>query len=251
MYYSVLIIGKPGACKTTAHGSVLLECKKNGKNPQFESDRIRLEDRVVVDATGGTIKPDGSVVGAHSILFDGSKPPGRKVFQVTDGLLLNEEHDEMIRIATTHRNPDGVVLEYALGSDIHFPSAPDLPLLQSGESLFRRLERFPVVDNRALIILELEATFDRRMDRNKTRIDGMKPETVQMLFGDGCEFLPFAGRLTHPTITYYRIDNNNDDLHVLLEGLEGFHEQILRPTLERSRMALGIEGTPKLPGVER
>ena len=243
MYYSVLIVGKPGACKTTSSGSILREAQQNGFRPLFDSDRIRLENRVMQDTEHGKLMHDQTIVGKHSILIDGTKPPGRKVFQVTDGILLNEEHDKMVRIAMTHKNNEGVILEYALGNDTHFQAAPDHPLLQSGESLVRRLSQFRVGEDRRVVVLEVEAGFGVRIERNGVRFDGMNPDTIDAFFRDGCELQDYKNRLPKG-VTYHYIDNNPDGVDELVRKLEKFHTEVLRPVLEECREARDAEGRP-------
>ena len=112
-YVSVMAIGKPGGCKSTAIAQMLYAFARYGVTPELVSDRLLLESAVVEDTKNGVRRPDGVIEGAHSILFDGTKPPGLKVFEVKDGTLLNRVHDFMVRYAGTHRNPHGVLLEFS------------------------------------------------------------------------------------------------------------------------------------------
>lgn len=244
LYWSVMIVGKPGACKTTSTGSILLEANRNGFKPAYDSDRLRLEDRVVKDTKGGWTDEKHNIHGPHSFLIDGNKPPGRKVFQVTDGTMLNQEHDEMTRLALTHRNREGMIFEVALGNDKHFLDAPDDPLLQSGESFLRRLSGFKVGHDRRLVILEINADKEYRLQRNGIRIDGMAEETIEAFFGDGCELEPHRSILPAGVI-YHFIDNNPQGVENLMGHLEDFHVQLLRPVLKECRESRwGIEGRP-------
>jgi len=59
MALSILVIGKPGGCKSTAIGTMLREFAKYGKHPEYVSDRKLLEDAVEADVRDGIRLPDG------------------------------------------------------------------------------------------------------------------------------------------------------------------------------------------------
>lgn len=225
-----MTIGKPGGCKSTANAKILYELQRLGKIPEIVSDRILLENAVVQDVqTSGIKREDGAMEGAHSILFDGNQPPGRKVFEVRDGLLLNEVHDYMVEIAGSHQSPSGLLLEYATGPDVNFP---DVPLLQSGTSLIERFYRLPASKDHHIHVVEIDASLDERLRRNGRRIDGMREETFLKYFPDGGELREKGNNLVQMGVAFTRIDNDHDDLARFLRDIENFSAEHIRPLFE-------------------
>lgn len=229
MYYSIMTIGKPGGCKSTANAKILYELRRLGLNPEIVSDRILLEDAVLHDVQiSGRKREDGALECDHSILFDGNQPPGRKVFEVKDGFLLNDVHDHMVKLAGTHLNQQGLLLEYAIGPDVDLPN---IPLLQSGESLIERFQRYPPSREHHIHIVEINASLGERQRRNGRRIDGMRDETFLRYFPDGGELLnPDA--LQQMGIDFTGVDNDHDDLARFLHDIETFSAGHIRPLFE-------------------
>lgn len=235
MFYSLFTIGKPGGCKSTANAKILYELySRMGVYPQIVSDRLLLEEAVIRDIlSNGIRRPDGSWEGEHSILFDANPPPGKKVFEVKDGTLLNRVHDEMIRLACMHDNPQGLLIEYAIGPDVQFGDRE--PLLQSGQSLIDRFAQTVRDEDHRVLVLEVDAGLDERLRRNGERVDGMKAETFRKFFPDGGELHGHEGTLSAMGVEYYFIDNDYNDLDRFLHEIEGNVRDSIRPFIEGVR----------------
>lgn len=246
---SIITIGKPGGCKSTANAYILYDFQRTGLTPQFVSDRLLLEEAVVHDIMlSGKKNQDGSWEGDHGILFDGDKPPGRKVFQIKDSILLNRIHDQMIELSVTHHVPHGVIFEFATGADKDLGEGGIL--LQSGESIITRFRENPVRDERRVIVVEIDASLDERMRRNGERVDGMLPETFRAFFGDGGELRESGDTLRQFGVDYHWINNDYNDLGRFIRTLEEFRAEYIRPLLEGNFP--GREGfvPPLFPGKE-
>lgn len=244
-YISVMAIGKPGGCKSTAIAQILYAFARYGVTPELVSDRLLLEAAVVEDTKNGIRRPDGAIEGTHSILFDGTKPPGLKVFEVKDGTLLNRVHDFMVAYAGTHRNPHGVLLEFATGPDVPLPIEP---LLQSGESFVERFRRNRILPDHHVVVTEIEASLGERRRRNGRRVDGMKEETFLKYFPDGGELRESGQRLSEFGVQFVWINNDHDDLSRFLRDTREFCDIHLRPLIEGNLVHIeGIGPTSERP----
>lgn len=234
MYYSIMTIGKPGGCKSTANAKILYEMKRLGFDPVPVSDRVLLETEVVEDTNVfGQMRGDGSLEGKHSILFDGNQPSGRKVFEVTDGVLLNKVHDNMVEMAGNHNDVRGVLFEYATGPDVM--SLPREPLLQSGQNLIERFKKYPKETNHHILVVEVDASLEERMRRNGRRVDGMRPGTFLKYFPDGGELRDEGYKFDEMGIQFVRIDNDHDDLARFLGDIEKICETHVRTIYEHDQ----------------
>ncbi len=227
-----MTIGKPGGCKSTANAKILYEMKRLGMDPILVSDRLLLEEAVVEDVrSSGAIRGDGAMEGSHSILFDGDKSPGRKVFEVTDGILLNRVHDAMVRLAGHHGDSRGMLFEYATGPDVI--NLPREGLFQSGKSLLGRFQKFPKQPDHNILVVEIDASLEERLRRNGRRIDGMRKETFLRYFPDGGELRDEGDKLRELGIQFVHIDNDHDDLSQFLIDIERVNETYVRLMRER------------------
>ncbi len=242
MQFSIVVTGKPGGCKSTTIAKFLYEFTKmglpSGHMPEYVSDRILLEQKVLVDVHWHEPKhyrfrsEDGALLGDHSVLFDGNKPPGQRQFEVTDGLFLNEVHNAMVERMLFHQNPNGEIFEYATGPD----KVMGLSTLdQSGDALVARFARLLQERTKInkVLLFEVDAGLEERTRRNGNRPDGMKEHTFRTFFGDGGE-LKYSGsaKLTPLGIDYIYIDNDHDNINRFLVDIELYTDTLIRPLAE-------------------
>lgn len=241
MSFSIITTGKPGGCKTTTNSRILYELKKVAwLDPALHSDRILLEEAVMKDVhyedpsqhKYGEVRGRRGLIGKRSIMFDGDKQPGQKVVEVLDPEMLNEIHDEMVRLAVAHHREDGMLFEYATGNDV----VRDGKVLdQSGDSLverFRRIFKTQKAENRILVV-EVDASYNERMRRNRGRIDGIDQGTLDLFFQDGGELRESGyNKFRELGIQFHYINNDYNDLYRFTRELEELTLQAIHPIIE-------------------
>lgn len=242
MSFSLVVIGKPGGCKSTTVAKFQYEFSKIGlaaaDKPDYVSDRLLLESAILEDVHWGhpelyKYRPeDGALVGEHSVLLDGTKPSGQKKIHITDSSLLNAIHDEMAKQMLFHDNPRGEIFEYATGPE---KEMGDGILDQDGDGLVRRFRR--LLEGRQLankvFIFEVDASLDERIRRNGERVDGMDNMTFRTYFGDGGE-LKLSGipKFAELGVDFHYIDNDHHDIETFLRDVEEYNASLIRSLAE-------------------
>jgi hypothetical protein len=174
---NIIVIGNWGAGKTRFFGALtpLIAGEKGIKSIHFDSDRFAFEDAVRSDTDGFSREPDGSIIGPHSILVkDGSK--GHMDFRALDGLIFNEAHRRMLSQLARHEPGVLRLVEYASGPSTSFQQGELLD--QSGHFVVKTLIESGAIRN--TFVIELEAPFELRKIRNKTREDPVDPIAFEL-----------------------------------------------------------------------
>lgn len=227
MIHAILVIGKPGCGKSIMVWYLGALLDQDGYSISYLSDRLMLEEGVLVDTRRSKRLADGSKVGKHSkLISDG--PPGHRKVHVLDGTILNRVHIAMIQ--RTARNPhDAIILaEYAIGPVINFGTGKEV-LRQSGHDLVRLLQLFHATD--CVFVLDVEAPMAVRELREAMRPDAMAPETFRSYFPDGGEMK--ASDAKKLGSNYYRYVNNDDDHDGYYSEVRFLYETRIRPNLVR------------------
>ena len=113
---NIIVMGKPGSGKSEMVRHLTSFLTARGFEISLLSDRLGLEEAILMDTRDAPIAQDGSQTGPHSKLIDGSRPAGQKQIHVLDGTLLNRVHEEMIasmRILQRKNGKKVVLAEYA------------------------------------------------------------------------------------------------------------------------------------------
>lgn len=204
----IIVTGKFGAGKSTFVDNLTEQLMSLSLEFELVSDRLLVEEKILTDIKRGIKLGDGSIMGKHSVLVEDGAP-GKRKFQVRDGVLLNYVHDEMIK--SLQQRQDGLLLmEYAIGQRAFFDEGRE-PLLQSGKDLLTLLEHYKVVDQ--VVIIEIESSLTNRAEFNSRREDSVPDEAFRRFAQDGGEFYPvitsdFAG-------IHYLIKNETFDQNFL------------------------------------
>ena len=110
-------------------------------------------------------------------------------------------------------------------------------LLQSGESLVARFQRYEPTDNRKTVVLEIDANLEERLRRNGSRPDGMREDTFRAFFGDGGELRDAGYQLRELGVDFYPINNDFNDLARFIQVTEAFKDDYIRPLLQERSVA--------------
>lgn len=229
---ALFIIGKSGSGKTEMANIQCSLLAQDGFSPLFLSDRIGLEEAVLADVgyRGGVIGEAG-LTGSHSMLLEDG-PPGHRKIHVLDGSLLNLVHDQMILYVQDHHDKNVVVVaEYAIGPDVSFGSGRE-SLMQSGQELLIRLREHNVTNR--VFIMDVEASFDIRAQRNASRPDGLDANTFAAYFRDGGEM---NKRMAQRAGVRYHQHNNghHDSARFNREAQQIYYEHVFPLLIQEGR----------------
>jgi hypothetical protein len=146
------------------------------------SDRLAFEDAVLKDTENGIMQPDGSILGAHS-LVEKMGGRGEVQFRLLDGSLGNEAHRKMLGELTETKPGTVNLVEYALGKKKSAEEGEKLD--QSGHFLVEHLFLSGAIHK--TLVIQLYAPYKRRFDWNKGRKDGINEETFSIYAKPGGE----------------------------------------------------------------
>ena len=235
---AILIVGNWASGKSELLGHYQQKFVALGTPTIPDSDRIRFEEAVLLDAREQGVWDGQRWVGEHSYLTrDGE--PGHRHFMVRSGIIPNREHDRMI--ADIRSTPEGTVrlVEYAIGNDIkEFEGESRTPFLQSGAYLLGLLGQHGV--KKDVGIVELIAPVGLRLARQFRRDDRTDGDAFFAYAQDGGELYPYADTLDGIYVPFH---NTHEDLTGFWRHADDIFDTYIIPRIRGEGVVRPLEGS--------